>query len=175
MCDWDRWLGPCPWRPYNSQYVRGRWRGHFDFHGGGILEWGSHTVDLCQWAAGKDDTAPVEYVPNARRSRLHLRRRSEAGHAQRRLDGHGHVQRPLRGRRRLDRDGRQRQVRPASRIAAHRSRRSSTARAPIRPPTSATSSTASRPASWPTPTRPSSPSRTSSATPPTSPGNSAAR
>ncbi len=61
--DWDMWLGPCPWRPYNSQYVRGRWRGFFDFHGGGILEWGSHTVDLCQWAALKDDTAPVEYVP----------------------------------------------------------------------------------------------------------------
>ncbi len=63
VVDWDAWLGPCPWRPYNSQYVAGRWRGHFDFHGGGILEWGSHTVDLCQWAAQKDDTTPVEYVP----------------------------------------------------------------------------------------------------------------
>ena len=61
--DWNRWLGPCPWRPYNSQYVRGRWRGFFDFHGGGILEWGAHTVDLCQWAAQKDHTTPVEYVP----------------------------------------------------------------------------------------------------------------
>jgi predicted dehydrogenase len=61
--NWDAWLGPCPWRPYNSQYVAGRWRGFFDFHGGGILEWGSHTVDLCQWAAQKDDTTPVEYVP----------------------------------------------------------------------------------------------------------------
>lgn len=61
--DWDRWLGPCPWRPFNMQYVEGGWRGHYDFHGGGILEWGSHTVDLCQWAAEKDDTAPVEYVP----------------------------------------------------------------------------------------------------------------
>jgi len=63
-CDWDRWLGPCPWRPYNSQYVRGGWRGFFDFHGGGILEWGAHTVDLCQWAAQKDHTTPVEYVPD---------------------------------------------------------------------------------------------------------------
>ncbi len=63
VVDWDRWLGPCPWRPYNAEYVKGRWRGYFDFHGGGILEWGSHTVDLCQWAAGKDETAPVEYVP----------------------------------------------------------------------------------------------------------------
>ena len=62
--DWDRWLGPCPWRPYNSAYVRGGWRGFFDFHGGGILEWGSHTVDLCQAANQADSTAPVEFDPN---------------------------------------------------------------------------------------------------------------
>ena len=61
--DWNMWLGPCPWRPYNPRYVSGGWRGFFDFHGGGILEWGAHTVDLCQWAAQKDDTTPVEYVP----------------------------------------------------------------------------------------------------------------
>ena len=61
--DWDKWLGPCPWRPFNQAYITGSWRGHFDFHGGGILEWGSHTVDLCQWAAQKDDTAPVKYTP----------------------------------------------------------------------------------------------------------------
>ncbi len=60
-CDWNRWLGPCPWRPYNSKYVEGGWRGFTDFHGGGILEWGSHTIDLCQFAAGSDDTAPVEF------------------------------------------------------------------------------------------------------------------
>ncbi|MGL4944141.1 MAG: Gfo/Idh/MocA family protein [Thermoguttaceae bacterium] len=61
--DWDRWLGPCPWRPYNYSYVTGGWRGFFDFHGGGILEWGTHTVDLCQWANQSDDTVPVEYWP----------------------------------------------------------------------------------------------------------------
>ncbi len=63
-CDWNMWLGPCPWRPYNRTYVTGGWRGFFDFHGGGILEWGAHTVDLCQWAAQKDHTVPVEYVPD---------------------------------------------------------------------------------------------------------------
>lgn len=63
LIDWDRWLGPCPWRPFNSQYVRGKWRGYFDFHGGGILEWGSHTVDLCQWANNADATTPVEFEP----------------------------------------------------------------------------------------------------------------
>jgi predicted dehydrogenase len=63
VVDWDMWLGPCPWRPYNSTYVRGGWRGFFDFHGGGILEWGSHTVDLCQWANRADNTTPVEFDP----------------------------------------------------------------------------------------------------------------
>ena len=63
VVDWDRWLGPAPWRPYHPSYVSGGWRNWFDFHGGGILEWGSHTVDLCQWAANKDHTQPVEYEP----------------------------------------------------------------------------------------------------------------
>lgn len=64
VVDWDRWLGPCPWRPYNSRYVRGAWRGYFDFHGGGILEWSSHTADQCQLANNADDTQPIEYEPH---------------------------------------------------------------------------------------------------------------
>ncbi|QXD24450.1 Gfo/Idh/MocA family oxidoreductase [Opitutia bacterium ISCC 51] len=61
-CDWDLWLGPAPWRPYNKKYVQGRWRGHYDFHGGaGLPEWGSHTLDLCQWGANADNTMPIEY------------------------------------------------------------------------------------------------------------------
>ncbi len=65
ICDWDRWLGPAPWRPYNKQYVDGGWRGYFDFDSGAtLLDWGAHTVDLCQWALGKDGTGPVEYEPD---------------------------------------------------------------------------------------------------------------
>jgi predicted dehydrogenase len=61
--NWDKWLGPCPWRPYNARYPNGG-RGQFwDFHGGGILEWGSHTVDLCQWAADADAIQAIEYQP----------------------------------------------------------------------------------------------------------------
>jgi predicted dehydrogenase len=61
--DWDLWLGPTPWRPYNRQYIDGAWHGCFDFHGGGILEWGAHTVDLCNWAASNDERMPVLYKP----------------------------------------------------------------------------------------------------------------
>jgi len=60
--DWNRWLGPAAWRPYNKEYPsRGFWSGHWDFSGASICEWGSHTVDLCQWANNSDDTGPIEY------------------------------------------------------------------------------------------------------------------
>ncbi|MDR0871543.1 MAG: Gfo/Idh/MocA family oxidoreductase [Planctomycetaceae bacterium] len=62
ICDWDMWLGPAPWRPYNEEYIRGGWRGHDDFDSGAKHhDWGAHTVDLCQWAANADGSAPVKY------------------------------------------------------------------------------------------------------------------
>jgi len=62
--DWDMYLGPAAWRPYNRKHTSG---GEFEqgggMVGGGVLEWGSHCIDLCQWAADADSTAPVEYEP----------------------------------------------------------------------------------------------------------------
>ncbi|MFK7818300.1 MAG: Gfo/Idh/MocA family protein [Planctomycetaceae bacterium] len=66
ICDWNMWLGPAAWRPYNKKYVEGRWRGQWDFDSGArLLDWGAHTVDLCQWANQSDDTMPVTYEPTA--------------------------------------------------------------------------------------------------------------
>ena len=64
--DWDLWLGPCPWRPYNPEYTRGGWRGHYDFHTSCIGEWGAHTFAQAQAGLGMLHTSPVEYqyVPN---------------------------------------------------------------------------------------------------------------
>jgi hypothetical protein len=62
--DWDLYLGPAAWRPFNKTFLTG---GEFEkgggMVGGGVLEWGSHCVDLCQCAADADGTAPVEYNP----------------------------------------------------------------------------------------------------------------
>jgi hypothetical protein len=64
LVDWNLYLGPAAWRPFNGKLLDG-----FNFEkgggltGGGCLEWGSHCVDLCQWANDADDTAPVEYEP----------------------------------------------------------------------------------------------------------------
>lgn len=64
VLDWDRWLGPAPWRPFNEAYVSGRWRGYHDFDSGArLLDWGAHTLDLCQWACDADGTMPVEWEP----------------------------------------------------------------------------------------------------------------
>ena len=68
--DWDLWLGPTPWRPFNQQYVDGGWRNHFDFHGGGILEWGAHTVDLANWAGTNDEKLPIRYEPTGVNSEI---------------------------------------------------------------------------------------------------------
>lgn len=63
-CDWNLWLGPAPWRPFNQKYVDGGWRRQWDFDSGGaLLDWAAHTLDLCQWANKADDTMPVEYEP----------------------------------------------------------------------------------------------------------------
>jgi predicted dehydrogenase len=64
VVDWNLWLGPAPWRPFNQKYVDGGWRGQWDFDSGArLLDWGAHTVDLCQWANQADDTMPIEYEP----------------------------------------------------------------------------------------------------------------
>ncbi len=64
VVDWNMWLGPAPWRPFNQAYVDGRWRGYYDFDSGStLLDWGAHTLDLCQAAAGADGTTPIEYEP----------------------------------------------------------------------------------------------------------------
>jgi predicted dehydrogenase len=66
VVDWDLWLGPAPWRPFNPAYVKGGWRGYWDFDSGcRLLDWGAHTVDLCQCANDADGTMPVEYEPSA--------------------------------------------------------------------------------------------------------------
>jgi len=59
--DWDAWLGPCPWRPYNSAYVRGGWRGHYDFHTSCIGEWGAHTFAQAQAGIGAGDASAIRY------------------------------------------------------------------------------------------------------------------
>jgi hypothetical protein len=59
--DWDLYLGPAPWLPYDGDTGAHR----FDI---GELNWGQHHYDIVQWAAGADDTGPVELFMEGDRS-----------------------------------------------------------------------------------------------------------
>ena len=61
IVDWDAWLGPCAWRPYNEHYLHGAWHRDHDLYTGVIGEWGSHTFAQCHDALGAEDTSPVFY------------------------------------------------------------------------------------------------------------------
>ncbi len=61
--DWDLFLGTAAWRPFSRRFLNSGFEKGGGLVGGGILEWGSHCVDMCQWANNADDTVPVEYNP----------------------------------------------------------------------------------------------------------------
>lgn len=57
--DYDRWLGPAPFKPYNAHRVHQTFRGYWDYDGGGLGDMGQHYIDPIQYFLGKDHTSPV--------------------------------------------------------------------------------------------------------------------
>jgi len=50
--NWDLWLGPAPFHPYNPEYVSGgclTWNRFWDFGGGQIGDMGSHMMDMAYY------------------------------------------------------------------------------------------------------------------------------
>lgn len=63
--DYDRWLGPAPFKPYHPHRTHGTFRGYWDYDGGGLGDMGQHYLDPVQYLLGKDDTSPVEIEVDA--------------------------------------------------------------------------------------------------------------
>ena len=72
--DWDLWLGPAPWQPYNSGRCNGNfgtnggsWRSYSDYSGGGLTDWGAHNYGGAIFAADLRELQPttVTYHPAA--------------------------------------------------------------------------------------------------------------
>jgi len=61
--DWDMWLGPAPWRPFHSSLIRGGFRPHREYSGGGMTDWGCHGFGGALFACGLHETGPVEIIP----------------------------------------------------------------------------------------------------------------
>lgn len=63
--DYDMWLGPAPYKPYNSHRVHQTFRGYWDYDGGGLADMGQHYMDPVQYILGKDNTSPVKVEVDA--------------------------------------------------------------------------------------------------------------
>lgn len=65
--NYDKWLGPAPWAPYNSERVRGHygggWRRFWEYGSRKNGDWGAHHYDIIQWALDMDDSGPTLFVP----------------------------------------------------------------------------------------------------------------
>lgn len=58
--DWDLWLGPAPYVPYNPQRCHYKWRFFWDYGNGLMGDWGVHHIDIVHWAMGADRPISVE-------------------------------------------------------------------------------------------------------------------
>lgn len=50
--NYDLWLGPAPYRPYQSNFLHGIWRWWYDFGTGDIGNDGVHDLDIARWGLG---------------------------------------------------------------------------------------------------------------------------
>ncbi|MCC7086313.1 MAG: Gfo/Idh/MocA family oxidoreductase [Pirellulales bacterium] len=67
--DWEMWLGPAPWAPYNSQRCSGHystsggsWRSYIDYSGGGMTDWGAHHFGGATFAVDVREMQPEEVI-----------------------------------------------------------------------------------------------------------------
>lgn len=57
--DYNFWLGPAQYKPYNPHRVHQTFRGYWDYDGGGLSDMGQHYIDPIQYFLGKDNTSPI--------------------------------------------------------------------------------------------------------------------
>ncbi|MEM7013453.1 MAG: Gfo/Idh/MocA family oxidoreductase, partial [Verrucomicrobiota bacterium] len=58
--DWDKWIGPVPFKPYSPDIAPFKWRGYIDYGTGALGDMGAHIIDHPVWALGLDVPESVE-------------------------------------------------------------------------------------------------------------------
>ena len=59
--DWNLWLGPAPWEPFNGRRLNFRaWR---DYSGGSMTDWGAHCFGGALFCCQLHHTGPVKITP----------------------------------------------------------------------------------------------------------------
>ena len=57
--DWDMWLGPARWVPYNPDRCHFTFRWFMEYGGGNVRDRGAHVLSLVQWFLDFDDRGPT--------------------------------------------------------------------------------------------------------------------
>jgi predicted dehydrogenase len=70
--DWNMWLGPAPWRPFQKSLLKGDFRPYRDYSGGGMTDWGCHTFGGALFGCNLFRTGPVEVLPPDGKDIKHL-------------------------------------------------------------------------------------------------------
>ncbi|HWB03140.1 MAG TPA: Gfo/Idh/MocA family oxidoreductase [Verrucomicrobiales bacterium] len=67
--DWEMWLGPAPWAPYNAKRCDGNfgtgggsWRSYIDYSGGGMTDWGAHHFGGATFAVDVRELQPTDVI-----------------------------------------------------------------------------------------------------------------
>ncbi len=58
--DWNFWLGPAPYRPFQGVYDWD-WRWVLEWGGGQMMDWIGHHADIAQWGLDRDASGPVAF------------------------------------------------------------------------------------------------------------------
>ncbi len=58
--DWDVWIGPSPWRPFNRGYLNSGWYHFYDF-ATDVAMWGAHTVAQALAGLDMDKVSSIEF------------------------------------------------------------------------------------------------------------------
>ncbi|MBI5095346.1 MAG: Gfo/Idh/MocA family oxidoreductase [Candidatus Hydrogenedentes bacterium] len=56
--DYDFWLGPAPYAPYNKNRCHWNFRWILDYSGGQLTDWVGHHGDIANWGMGTEHTGP---------------------------------------------------------------------------------------------------------------------
>ncbi len=57
--DYETWVGPARWIPYNQAHTHGKFRWLIDFGGGQIRDRGAHVMSIANWIMDCDNKGPV--------------------------------------------------------------------------------------------------------------------
>jgi len=85
--NWDLWLGPTPFRPYNKLYTPVKWRDFWVFGNGALGDFGCHDMNVSAWSFNLTAPESVEIFPAGNKGSSIIAPYGEIGYYHFKADG----------------------------------------------------------------------------------------